>query len=162
MSAEISWLLTDCQPRCWLSVDQLSTEVSIEYWSRVDRGLIKGIDRHSIADAFKCTWSLQIAIIFACDCYVILSFFRYRLCVQQEWDRFSEDLLQTPHMPVSRGSDIPSSEEFYILSPATCRWKNIYMRALSLDRNWAQGRYSVAPLLRGHKDPITCMACDGN
>ena len=82
--------------------------------------------------------------------------------MQQGWDRFGEDLLQTPHMPVSQGCNIPSSEDFSKLSPATCRWKDIYMRALSLDRNWAQGRYSVAPLLRGHKDPITCMACDGN
>lgn len=85
----------------------------------------------------------------------------YRLCVQQGWEKFGEDLLQTPHTPVSQGSNMPSSEDISILSPATCRWKNIYMRALSLDRNWAQGRYSVAPLLRGHKDPIICMACDG-
>ena len=48
------------------------------------------------------------------------------------------------------------------LNPATCRWKNIYIRALSLDKNWAQGRYIVAPLLRGHRDPITCMDCNGD
>lgn len=95
--------------------------------------------------------------------YNILLFFRYRLCVQQGWDRFGEDLLQTPHMPASQGSKKPSSDDLHVsLKPATCRWKNIYIRALSLDRNWAQGRYSVAPLLRGHKEPITCMECDGN
>lgn len=103
-----------------------------------------------------------IVAIFSCICYLILSFSRYRLCVQQGWEKFGEDLLQTSHTPVSQGSNMPSSEDISILSPATCRWKNIYMRALSLDRNWAQGRYSVAPLLRGHKDPIICMACDGN
>ncbi|KAJ7337129.1 hypothetical protein OS493_009982 [Desmophyllum pertusum] len=87
----------------------------------------------------------------------------YRLCVQQGWDRFGEDLLQTPHTPASQGSNIPiPSTEGFPLKPATCRWKNIYIRALSLDKNWAQGRYSVAALLRGHKDPITCMACDGS
>lgn len=106
------------------------------------------------------TITLQLAI-FSCIHYLILSFFRYRLCVQQGWDRFGEDLLQTPHTPVSQGSNIPSSEDVSI-SPPTCRWKNIYMRALSLDKNWAQGRYSVAPLLRGHKEPITCMTCDSN
>lgn len=89
-------------------------------------------------------------------------FFRYRFCVQKGWDRFGEDLLQMRHMLTSQGSNASlTNNACTVLKPATCRWKQIYIRALSLDKNWEQGRYSVAPLLRGHKDPITCMACDG-
>ena len=45
-SAIISWLSSDSRPKkCWLTVDQVQTEMSIECWSRchlsVDRGLIK-------------------------------------------------------------------------------------------------------------------------
>ena len=43
----------------------------------------------------------------------------------------------------------------------TCKWKQTYMRAHHLDRNWATGRYRVAPLLRGHKERVTCIDCDG-
>lgn len=85
---------------------------------------------------------------------------RHRLCVLNGWDRFDEDLLQTPCAAPSQGPNI-SSADYSLLKPATCRWKKIYMRALFLDKNWAQGRYSVAPLLRGHKEPITCMDCNG-
>ena len=85
---------------------------------------------------------------------------RHRLCVLNGWDRFDEDLLQTPHAAPSQGPNI-SSADYSLLKPATCRWKKTYMRALLLDKNWAQGRYSVAPLLRGHREPITCMDCNG-
>jgi len=63
---KISWLLTNCWPRCWWSVNRVSIKcqprcwwsvnwVSIEgtdlvYQSRVS---FEGIDRHSIADAFS-------------------------------------------------------------------------------------------------------------
>ena len=90
----------------------------------------------------------------------IFMHWRHRLCVLNGWDRFDEDLLQTPHAAPSQGPNI-SSADYSLLKPATCRWKKIYMRALLLDKNWAQGRYSVAPLLRGHRDPITCMDCNG-
>lgn len=89
--------------------------------------------------------------------------FWYRFCVQKGWDRFGEDLLQMRHMLTSQGSNASlTNNTCTVLKPATCCWKQIYIRALSLDKNWEQGRYSVAPLLRGHKDPITCMACDGS
>ncbi|CAH3046341.1 unnamed protein product [Porites lobata] len=85
----------------------------------------------------------------------------HRLCVLNGWDRFDDDRLQTPHAAPSQGPSI-SSADYSLLKPATCRWKKIYMRALLLDKNWAQGRYSVAPLLRGHREPITCMDCNGS
>ncbi|XP_072014308.1 uncharacterized protein [Amphiura filiformis] len=42
----------------------------------------------------------------------------------------------------------------------TCKWKQTYMRAHHLDKNWETGRYRVAPLLRGHKEQVTCIDCD--
>ena len=49
---KISWLSADCWPRCWSSVDQVSTEVSMEYQLRVsiegiDWGYIVLIDTHN-------------------------------------------------------------------------------------------------------------------
>ena len=47
------WLLN----KCWLSVHQMSTGMSIECWSRfqssVNYRLFEGIDRHSTTDAFS-------------------------------------------------------------------------------------------------------------
>lgn len=91
--------------------------------------------------------------------YIVLS--RYHLCVQRGWERFGEDLLQESNASSSRGTNIVSTNGISI-KPATCRWKSIYMHALSLEKNWAQGKYTVAPLLRGHREPITCMDCNGN
>ncbi|KAK2559654.1 F-box/WD repeat-containing protein 7 [Acropora cervicornis] len=85
----------------------------------------------------------------------------YHLCVQRGWERFGEDLSQESNASSSRGTNIVSTNGISI-KPATCRWKSIYMHALSLEKNWAQGKYTVAPLLRGHREPITCMDCDGS
>ena len=42
MSAKINWLLINCWPRCWLSVNHVSTKAliqsSIEGWLMVDQG----------------------------------------------------------------------------------------------------------------------------
>lgn len=88
-------------------------------------------------------------------------FLRYHFCVQHGWDRFGEDLLLAPQSPASQESNVVLPDDIS-LKPATCRWKFIYIRALSLDKNWAQGKYTVAPLLKGHRAPITCMDCDGD
>lgn len=88
-------------------------------------------------------------------------FLRYHFCVQHGWDRFGEDLLLAPQSPASQESNVVLPDDIS-LKPATCRWKFIYIHALSLDKNWAQGKYTVAPLLKGHRAPITCMDCDGD
>ncbi|XP_070181266.1 F-box/WD repeat-containing protein 7-like [Littorina saxatilis] len=46
------------------------------------------------------------------------------------------------------------------LSPL-CRWKNVYIRMRHLSNNWALGRYTVSPMLRGHTDKVTAMDCEG-
>ena len=43
----------------------------------------------------------------------------------------------------------------------TGKWKQTYMRAHHLQRNWATGRYRVAPLLKAHGERVTCIDCDG-
>ena len=64
----------------------------------------------------------------------------------------------SPRLP---SFDFNSNSTDSILSPPTCRWKDVYIRAHHLELNWAHGRYTVAPVLRGHKEPINAMACDG-
>lgn len=46
--------------------------------------------------------------------------------------------------------------------PPICHWKQIFMRAYHLTRNWQLGRYCVLPALRGHEDRINAMDCNGN
>lgn len=42
-----------------------------------------------------------------------------------------------------------------------CRWKDVYVRAHHLQRNWETGRYTVFPPMRGHKERISCIHCSG-
>ena len=46
------------------------------------------------------------------------------------------------------------------LSPI-CKWKNIFIRVHHLNKNWEKGRYSVSPLLKGHSEKVTAIACNG-
>ena len=50
---------------------------------------------------------------------------------------------------------------FGSISSSVTRWKDVYVRALRLEANWARGRYVVEPILRGHKKRIGCIDCDG-
>ncbi|XP_064601949.1 F-box/WD repeat-containing protein 7-like [Liolophura sinensis] len=60
-----------------------------------------------------------------------------------------------------------NSPVFYLWVPETtrlkpiCKWKHIFLRMTHLSQNWAKGRYSVAPILRGHKEKVTAMDCNG-
>ncbi|XP_050406729.1 F-box/WD repeat-containing protein 7 isoform X2 [Patella vulgata] len=42
-----------------------------------------------------------------------------------------------------------------------CKWKNIFIRVKHLNRNWARGCYTVAPILRGHKEKVTALESNG-
>jgi F-box/WD-40 domain protein 7 len=42
--------------------------------------------------------------------------------------------------------------------PSMCWWWQVYIKAHTLNRNWAEGVYTVAPLLRGHRQRVTCIA----
>ncbi|XP_033736337.1 F-box/WD repeat-containing protein 7-like [Pecten maximus] len=46
------------------------------------------------------------------------------------------------------------------LSPL-CKWKDIFIRVQHLSKNWAKGRYTVGPILRGHKQKVSAIACNG-
>ncbi|XP_041070118.1 F-box/WD repeat-containing protein 7-like [Carcharodon carcharias] len=90
------------------------------------------------------------------------------LCAVQNWLNFDIDQqlfsknqysysptgLTSPRYSTATLSDFPT------LSP-TCRWKEIYIRACYLNQNWAMGRYTVLPLLRGHQERVDCLDCDG-
>lgn len=104
----------------------------------------------------------------------VLIFFllRHKLCITKGWRKFGNDETLSPQSStlVSRPtspSRVPSLPSFYftdpndILSPVTCRWKGIYIRAYCLQQNWSCGRYTIAPILRGHKEPVNDIACDG-
>jgi len=42
-----------------------------------------------------------------------------------------------------------------------CKWKNIFIRVHYLNKNWRRGRYTVSPLLKGHTEKVTALACNG-
>ncbi|KAK3750546.1 hypothetical protein QZH41_011084, partial [Actinostola sp. cb2023] len=95
----------------------------------------------------------------------------HKLCIQQGWGKFDDhetlslQSLTIATRPLSP-SKVPSLPTFHftesenILTPATCRWKSIYIRAYYLQQNWHCGRYTIA-ILRGHKEPVNDIACDG-
>ena len=42
-----------------------------------------------------------------------------------------------------------------------CKWKLIFIKAHHLKVNWEKGRYTLAPILRGHKERVLALDCDG-
>jgi WD40 repeat protein len=109
---------------------------------------------------------------------------RYELCRVKGYDKLSN--LQRPawaehsrptspprytfpSLPTSSSSSsLPARDR---LSPI-CRWWRVYAEAHILQRNWAVGVYTAAPLLRGHNQRVACIAheddelvsgsCDGS
>ncbi|XP_042194059.1 F-box/WD repeat-containing protein 7-like [Callorhinchus milii] len=90
------------------------------------------------------------------------------LCALQNWLHFHTDQqlftkshynysltgLTSPRYTSADCSNFPS------LAP-TCYWKEIYKRACHLKQNWILGRYTVLRSLRGHKERVACIDCDG-
>ena len=106
-----------------------------------------------------------------------LCFSRHGICQRKGWEKFSRDELifaKTATLTITPSSEIISRRAYspplhtlngecgqWTVEPSLCTWKNIYIRAYHLEKNWELGRYIVNPVLRGHKQPITCMDCDG-
>ncbi|XP_076804174.1 uncharacterized protein LOC143448357 [Clavelina lepadiformis] len=95
------------------------------------------------------------------------------LCRRRQWLHFGEGSSQpqelfTPTPPTLAPQTTMTSPTFHPVLhtckelPPICKWKDIFIRACHLHRNWAHGRYVVLPAMRGHKDRITCMDCSGN
>ena len=55
-----------------------------------------------------------------------------------------------------------SAEDKRLKLVPVCKWKMIYMRAHHLMSNWALGRYTVLPTIRGHMKRVTAMDSNGN
>ena len=90
---------------------------------------------------------------------------RHRLCKQRNCQQFVElpppDLIErhrptspnykSPLLSIHKGSPLPT----------LCKWKLAYMKAHTLDEHWRLGIYCSVPLLKGHRQPVTTISCDG-
>ncbi|XP_038079396.1 F-box/WD repeat-containing protein 7-like [Patiria miniata] len=93
------------------------------------------------------------------------------LCKRRRWERYSKVVDLSRETPFSPSfTDISHTTptfhfENILTEPAflsaTCNWKQVYMRAWHLERNWCRGRYRVAPVMRGHREKVTCLDCNG-
>ncbi|XP_078671740.1 uncharacterized protein LOC144911555 [Branchiostoma floridae x Branchiostoma belcheri] len=91
-----------------------------------------------------------------------------RLCKLKRWEHFgfNEDLSReescSSPTATSRTSPrfTPVNSDVISLSPLCC-WKDVYIRAHHLNKNWATGKYTVMPALRGHDGRVNCIDCDG-
>ncbi|PIK45609.1 putative F-box/WD repeat-containing protein 7-like [Apostichopus japonicus] len=93
-----------------------------------------------------------------------------KFCRDKGWLHYGidHDLSMEQPSPRSKGSAISSptfSEDNLIRFPSTlnptCRWKEVFIRAAHLDKNWATGCYKIALPLRGHRGKVTCIDSDG-
>ncbi|XP_070571050.1 F-box/WD repeat-containing protein 7-like [Ptychodera flava] len=91
------------------------------------------------------------------------------LCKRKGWLRYGSDADLSAERPFSPDviTSISNTSPTYIppnsvqsLVPI-CKWKDVYMRAHHLDINWATGKYTVTPLLKGHKEQISSLDSDG-
>ncbi|XP_052269309.1 F-box/WD repeat-containing protein 7-like isoform X1 [Dreissena polymorpha] len=107
-----------------------------------------------------------------CRCTLFMQHFnihRLHHCMAKGWLRYGldGDILTENHLNISMTNVAGNSPVFKLfvsegsrLSPL-CKWKNIYIRVHHLHKNWRKGRYSVSPLLKGHTEKVTAMACNG-
>ncbi|MBN3285336.1 FBXW7 protein, partial [Polyodon spathula] len=90
------------------------------------------------------------------------------LCAAEGWlDLYNnQELFGEPQHSCSTAEFLPPTYsapclwQFPWLTP-TCPWKQVYLRASHLRLNWEGGRYTVVPPLRGHRDRVNCLDCDG-
>lgn len=88
---------------------------------------------------------------------------RRQLCVSECLTEY-EDLPDPPQEGNPEGRPMSPTHRkcpAFTLLPDTCRWKKTYLKAKQLCFNWRWGAYRVLPLMRGHRKPVTSIACDG-
>ena len=97
--------------------------------------------------------------------YFLWSFsHRYRLCKQRSYLKFANlpPLDLTEHnRPTSPRYKTPPLSPSQSSLPPLCKWKLVYTKAHILADYWRLGIYNVAPLLRGHRQRVTTISCDG-
>ena len=101
---------------------------------------------------------------------------RFCICTRKQWVSFSQNktLQQKPDVLLRPSSatkiNVVRSFKTYdfcqynselLPLEKVCKWKDLFVRISHLQRNWADGLYTVKPVLRGHAQPVTCMDCDG-
>ena len=92
---------------------------------------------------------------------------RLKLCKRKGYDKFSN--LQRPSWTEHSRPTSPQRYSYPSLLTATqhstlspmCKWWKVYVEAHTLQRNWIVGVYTMAPLLRGHSQRVTCIAHEG-
>ena len=90
---------------------------------------------------------------------------RFELCKRKGFVKYSN--LSSPawtehNRPTSPRHKVPPLFPLKSpIHPPPCKWRQVYMKAHTLGRHWSVGVYSVAPLLRGHRQRVTCISCEG-
>lgn len=87
----------------------------------------------------------------------------YLLCRGEDWLHYGEDdsvIHSVPSTPIS--SHIPPHVTYLIelmqnTNVKISKWKEVYIRAHLLDRNWRRGYYSVLPALKGHTGRVNAF-----
>lgn len=96
---------------------------------------------------------------------MIIFLYRLRLCIKKDYTKYkdlsvSQDQRSHPTSSQCKMFDITSIPTI-TLKPPMCQWKEVFIKGKVLEGNWRRGIYTVAPLLRGHREPITGLCLKG-
>ena len=106
------------------------------------------------------------------QCFSSTCTHRYNLCVQKDYVRFVDLVSSDPNgssgsSQVQRSHRLtspPANKQHLSPGPSPpppCKWKRVYLQSHALEVHWRRGRYSVAPLLRAHRLPVTSISYEG-
>ncbi|EDV29775.1 uncharacterized protein TRIADDRAFT_52513 [Trichoplax adhaerens] len=88
-----------------------------------------------------------------------------KLCTDKNWIKYGDDQSLLNINNETTINTTPAQHQILLNSLKstlkTCRWKEIYIRAYLLNRNWNTGRYTSIHTLRGHKQRVISLSCDG-
>ena len=90
----------------------------------------------------------------------------YLLCREEDWLGYGEEnsvIRSVPSTPVSAHRPPHISFLIELMQDAKnihiSRWKEVFIRAHLLNRNWRRGYYSVLPSLKGHSRRVNAFDC---
>lgn len=93
----------------------------------------------------------------------------YLLCLSNDWVRYGDDksiIKSIPSRQVSayriKNLSFLNQHSHNSSTLPLSRWKEVYIRADSLNTNWVQGHYSVLPLLKGHSRRVNTFDSANN
>ena len=89
----------------------------------------------------------------------------YLLCCEEDWLGYGEEhsvIRSAPSTPVSAHRPPHVSLLIELMQYSNnhiSRWKEVFIRAHLLNRNWRRGYYSVLPSLKGHSRRVNAFDC---